>query len=164
MRTWVSQRMAKLTEWMRIITHTAKVKDMPAEKEDSKESHGSVDIFLRDFSLFFSITIRLFFLTCIRKTCESSGEQRTGSHVSSWAWVQGSSIFMWVMPNDQVYLGIMVWLVIARGWYYKDLCLHLGEFSWIQVTLSRINNVYGLWFWKDQENCPPTPHQNIPEN
>ena len=68
---------------MRIITHTAKVKDMPAEKEDSKESHGSVDIFLRDFSLFFSITIRLFFLTWIRKTCESSGEQRTGSHVSS---------------------------------------------------------------------------------
>lgn len=157
--------MAKLTEWMRIITHTAKVKDMPAEKEDSKESHGSVDILLRDFSLFFSITIRLFFLTWIRKTCESSGEQRTRSHVSSWAWVQGSApIFIWVMPNGQAYLGIMVWLVIACGWYYKDLCLHLGEFSWIQVTLSRINNVYGLWFWKDQENCPPTPHQNIPEN
>lgn len=75
--------MAKPTERMRIITHTDKVKDMPAEKEESKESHGSVDTFLRDFLLFFSITIRLLFLTWIRKTCESSGEQRTRSDVSS---------------------------------------------------------------------------------
>lgn len=35
---------------------------MPAEGEDSKESHCFVDVFLRGFLLFFYINIKLFFL------------------------------------------------------------------------------------------------------
>lgn len=88
---------------------------MPAEKEDSKESHGSIDIFLGDFSTIFFISLRLFFLTWIRRHVNPLGNRELVLHAFQLSMSAGFFSYFYLgdayWPGVPGYYGL---LVIAR--------------------------------------------------